>query len=137
MPVNSLSIPGINANKTASRNATLTSYYPIPYSAGNYYIEGATTIVYDSMGSNPSYYKDPYKIFTCNTNENLADKKIIRAGVESDKPKYDILWRIVYYKKDKTPGYIFFEGFDFNGYKAESDGIEPMLEKTFGGMNEK
>ena len=90
-----------NANKTASRNATLTSYYPIPYSAGNYYIEGATTIVYDSMGSNPSYYKDPYKIFTCNTNENLADKKIIRAGVESDKPKYDILWRIVYYKKDK------------------------------------
>jgi len=39
----------------------------------------------------------------------------------------------VYYKKDKTPGYIFFEGFDFNGYKAESDGIEPMLEKTLGG----
>ena len=90
-----------NANKTASRNVTLTSYHPIPYSAGNYYIEGATTIVYDSMGSNPSYYKDPYKIFTCNTNENLAEKKIIRAGVESDKLKYDILWRIVYYKKDK------------------------------------
>ena len=32
--------------------------------------------------------------------------------------------------KKSVPGYIFFEGFDFNGYKAESDGIEPMLEKT-------
>lgn len=91
-----------NANQTSTRNVNLTSYYPIPYSAGNYYIEGATTIVYDSMGSNPSYYKDPYKIFTCNTNENLAEKKIIRNGVVSDKPKYDILWRIVYYKKDEN-----------------------------------
>lgn len=91
-----------NANQTSTRNVNLTSYYPIPYSAGNYYIEGATTIVYDSMGSNPSYYKDPYKIFTCNTNENLAEKKIIRNGVESDKLKYDILWRIVYYKKDEN-----------------------------------
>lgn len=36
----------------------------------------------------------------------------------------------VYFKYQDTPGYIFFEGFDFNGYKAESDGIEPMLEKT-------
>lgn len=91
-----------NANQTSTRNVNLTSYYPIPYSAGNYYIEGATTIVYDSMGSNPSYYKDPYKIFTCNTNENLAEKKIIRNGVVSDKLKYDILWRIVYYKKDEN-----------------------------------
>ena len=90
-----------NANQTSTRNVNLTSYYPIPYSAGNYYIEGATTVVYDSMGTNPTYYKDPYKIFACNTNENLAEKKIIRNGVESDKLKYDILWRIVYYKKDK------------------------------------
>ena len=36
----------------------------------------------------------------------------------------------VKYKCEYIPGYIFFEGFDFNGYKAESDGIEPMLEKT-------
>lgn len=90
-----------NANKQSSRNVNLISYYPIPYSAGNYYIEGATSIVYDSMGSNPSYYKDPYKIFTCNTNENLAEKKIIRNGQVTDNFKYDILWRIVYYKKDK------------------------------------
>jgi len=39
----------------------------------------------------------------------------------------------VRYAYQDIPGYIFFEGFDFNGYKAESDGIEPMLEKTLGG----
>lgn len=89
-----------NVNKQSSRNVNLISYYPIPYSAGSYYIEGATSIVYDSMGSNPSYYKDPYKIFTCNTNENLAEKKIVRNGEVTDKLKYDVLWRIVYYKKD-------------------------------------
>lgn len=32
--------------------------------------------------------------------------------------------------EQSTTGYIFFEGFDFNGYEAESGGIEPMLAKT-------
>ena len=81
--------------KQSTRNVNLTSYYPVPYSAGNYYIEGATTIVYDSMGSNPSYYKDPYKIFTCNSNQNVAEIK----KDNSEENKYDIRWRMVYYKK--------------------------------------
>jgi uncharacterized protein YpmB len=29
----------------------------------DYYIEGASTVVYDSQGGNPSYFKQPYKIF--------------------------------------------------------------------------
>lgn len=44
----------------------LTNYYPVPSSDdadNNYYIEGPTNIVYDSSGTNPSYYKNPYKIF--------------------------------------------------------------------------
>jgi hypothetical protein len=51
------------------------------------------------MGGNPTYYKDPYKIYTCNTNENLADiKQVDEDGNIIDSPKYDIKWRIVYYK---------------------------------------
>jgi hypothetical protein len=52
---------------TAENNdniVNLTAFYPIPYSAGiEYYIEGATTVVYDSQGGSPVYYKDPYEIF--------------------------------------------------------------------------
>ena len=81
--------------KQSTRNVELTSYYPIPYSVGDYYIEGATTIVYDSMGNNPSYYKDPFKIFKSNTNENVAEIK-----QENGDLHYDVKWRMVYYKKD-------------------------------------
>lgn len=60
-----------------NKNINLTTLYPIPYSATNedfdYYIEGATTVVYDSMGSNPIYYKDPYKIFRSDTNEEITE----------------------------------------------------------------
>ena len=82
--------------KQSTRNVELISYYPIPYSVGDYYIEGATTIVYDSMGSNPSYYKDPYKIFKSNTNQNIAE-----ITQDNGDLHYDIKWRIVYYKKNE------------------------------------
>ena len=36
----------------------------------------------------------------------------------------------VRYSCHYIPGYVYFEGFDFEGYSAESDGIEPMLSKT-------
>lgn len=32
--------------------------------------------------------------------------------------------------KQSIPGYVYFEGFDFEGYSSESAGIEPMLEVT-------
>lgn len=36
----------------------------------------------------------------------------------------------VRYSCHDIPGYVYFEGFDFEGYTAESDGIEPMLSET-------
>jgi hypothetical protein len=123
----------LNVNKPNARNVNLVSYYPIPYSAGNYYIEGATTIVYDSMGSNPSYYKDPYKIFTCNTNENLAEKKIVRAGVETDKLKYDVLWRIVYYKMGEHNSVVKLDKETHKDYNMCRNYMPTLNEK--GGLN--
>lgn len=60
-----VSIPGMYHTAEGNDNTVnLTAFYPIPYSAGiEYYIEGATTVVYDSQGGSPVYYKDPYKIF--------------------------------------------------------------------------
>lgn len=49
----------------------------------------------------------------------------------------------VRYSYHDIPGYVYFEGFDFKGFSAESDGIEPMLSKTldlldyYGVKNEK
>jgi hypothetical protein len=46
------------------RTIRLSTNYPIAYAKEDYsYIEGATMVVYDSMGNNPAYYKDPYKLF--------------------------------------------------------------------------
>ena len=43
---------------------SLESFYPIPYTvSSDYYIDGATTVVYDSMGTAASYCLDPYKIY--------------------------------------------------------------------------
>lgn len=53
-------------NSSHGGTIQLTNYYPVPSSEDadkNYYIEGPTNIVYDSSGTNPSYYKNPYKIF--------------------------------------------------------------------------
>ena len=59
-----------------TRLVELSAFYPISWGArdgsligGTYYIEGATTVIYDSMGANPVYYKNPYKIYTSNHQE--------------------------------------------------------------------
>jgi hypothetical protein len=42
----------------------LAVLYPVPWTANpNYSIEGATSVIYDASGGNPSYYKKPYKLF--------------------------------------------------------------------------
>lgn len=41
----------------------------------------------------------------------------------------------VRYSCHDIPGYVYFEGFDFEGYSAESAGIEPMLSKTLDLLN--
>lgn len=46
----------------------LVGYYCVPYSipsnaTGKDYISGATSIIYSSLGTEPKYYKDPYKLY--------------------------------------------------------------------------
>ena len=75
----------------------LSAFYPVAWSAGDYYIEGATSVIYDSSGANPVYYKDSYRIFKNNTNEELTD----------------VTWDIKYFmladasKHGRTPKYMF------------------------------
>lgn len=81
------------ATEDDSRTVDLTTLYSIPYSSGDYYIEGANIVVYDSSGSNPTYYKDAYKIYNDATDieiENVswsivnydAKGKVITQGIE-------------------------------------------------------
>jgi len=60
--------------------SSITTFYSLPWSSGDFYVEGATSVIYDSSGSNPAYYKNPYKIFTGN-------------GVQI----IDVEWKIQYY----------------------------------------
>ena len=55
------------------KEVELITVYPVPYRAGNYYIEGASVVVYQSDGTNPTYYKNPFKIFNMDTNEEIKD----------------------------------------------------------------
>ncbi len=74
------------------RVVDLTTLYPIAWTVGEYYIEGATTIVYDSYGKNPNYYKDPYRIFKANTNDELSIGKTI-----GEETITDLTWSIAYF----------------------------------------
>jgi hypothetical protein len=47
----------------------LKSYYPLAYAEDNYFIEGATSIVYNDAGASPVYYKDPYKLYSWENKE--------------------------------------------------------------------
>ena len=53
----------------------------------DYYIEGPSIVIYDSSGSNPTYYKNPFKLFY-----NDADKK--------DKLVEDVEWSVIYYNEE-------------------------------------
>ncbi len=46
----------------------LKAFYPVPWAAGDYYIEGPTTVVYNSMGTSPVYYSNPFVLYDANTN---------------------------------------------------------------------
>ena len=51
---------GILTVEATVKGTTLQAFYPIAYAKGNYHIEGTTSIIYDSTGGSPWYYKDPY-----------------------------------------------------------------------------
>lgn len=69
----------------------LNTYYPIPYTAGNYYIEGPSVVVYESDGNKPTYYKNPFKIFY-----RYTDKA---KGETADVEKTNVKWSMVYYNE--------------------------------------
>lgn len=74
-------------DKENKRTVDLTTFYPVAYTSGNYYIEGASIVVYDSAGKSPTYYKDPFKIFN-NSPGEMKDKEI-----------KDVTWQIIYYNE--------------------------------------
>lgn len=81
----SISWGKINATQEAAGgNLNLTALYPIPYSTGNYYIDGPSTIIYNALGTNPQYYNGAYKIYNKNNNTELTD----------------VTWEIYHYKID-------------------------------------
>ena len=71
--------------KNKNGTATITAYYPIAWAADeNYYMEGGSMIVYNSQGTNPSYYKDSYGLFTQEYNSTIDNRN----------------WNVEYYNKD-------------------------------------
>ena len=82
--------PGIISFSTnfniGDRTVDLTTFYTVAWSAQDAYIEGASSVIYDSAGAYPVYYKNPYKIFNDKTDLEIND----------------VSWEIVYYSEDSA-----------------------------------
>ena len=74
----------------------LVAVYAVPYTAGNYYIEGPGIVVYNSDGVNPTYYKNPYRIFR-RTKVTDAEGNVLH---EADSEITNVVWSIMYYKEN-------------------------------------
>ena len=72
--------------------SNIATFYSVPYASADFYIEGATSVIYDNNGNNPDYYKKPYRIFY-NYQGSNGEESI---GQEIT----DVEWRIVYYSYD-------------------------------------
>ena len=75
---------GTGNNYKKKELSDIGTFFSIPYSPGDYYIEGATSVIYDNNGNNPEYYKDVYNIF------NRADGQ----------RQLKVTWSIKYYSYD-------------------------------------
>ena len=75
---------GTGNNYKKKELSDIGTFFSIPYSPGDYYIEGATSVIYDNSGNNPEYYKDVYNIF------NRADGQ----------RQLKVIWSINYYSYD-------------------------------------
>jgi hypothetical protein len=55
------------------------------------FIEGATKITYSTSGNNPKFYKDPYKLFSGRTGEEVESKWKIYdiAGNQNNYPTFN------------------------------------------------
>lgn len=105
-----------------NQNITLTSYLPIPYgNTENLYIEGASTILYDSNGSNPQYYKKPYKLYNKLDNTELSNitwliKYYCKSNLEYDSKSFNEFWLTSKTESEKNITYIHF---NYNGSEHE------------------
>lgn len=87
----------INENEEGEsyKQQTLTTYYTVPWcpSGISYYMEGATSVIYNSFGTNPTNYTGSYRLFY---NQNVYDENnnIIHW---KDEEVSDVQWKMRYY----------------------------------------
>ena len=86
-----VTLPWSKENDGTGKNITLTTYRVIPYaSTTQYFIQGPSTVVYDSFGGNPLYFKDAFVLYAYNIQSDGI--------VEVSK---NVEWDIQYYTIDK------------------------------------
>lgn len=88
----------------------LSVLYPIAWSAGDYLIQGATSVVYDSSGGNPAYFKDPYRIYDATTNAEITKvrwdiKYFMQAAAQNTTPNPVAPKYMFYFQNDVLQGY--------------------------------
>ena len=120
---------GLSDERYGDTARELSALYPVAWSLGNYYIEGPTSIIYDSNGTNPAYYKEPYRIFDRDTNEEIIDveweiKYMMQSNVSysvnnSVRPYYLI-----------SPGEVFNSVNVINTYQLNTDSTAVPLETS-------
>ena len=83
-------------NGTSNDVIKIASYYCVPYNipldGDNVdFVEGATKITYSTSGNNPKFYKDPYKLFSGRTGEEIESKWSIydAAGNQNNYPTFN------------------------------------------------
>ena len=74
----------INAETESEETMTLRAFYPLAQAEGPYYLDGPTTVIYNSLGSEANYLNKPYRLFNNYDNTELTD----------------ITWAMEYYDKD-------------------------------------
>lgn len=128
---------GVQHDKTKSLT-DLVTYYPLSYTANPaYYAEGASTVIYDSQGKNPVYYKDPYILYSQTTYDETSAEWItpeLPAGTWSmqytPSADEDDAWEgVAAYMPTLTddgtllPSNMWVEGGDSTTHESEEDGV--------------
>lgn len=68
----------LDEDTESAQQLTLKKQYPVAYAKTtqeniNYYIEGASTVIYDNLGKSPSYYKGAYKLFDSSSGTEIKN----------------------------------------------------------------
>ena len=80
-------------DQSIEKTIQLTGFYAIPTLRENYYFEGPSTIIYDSSGGNPVYYKNSCKLFTNEIDDNglIINKEVVD----------NVTWSMGYYYTER------------------------------------